>query len=161
MLNITGPEATMMCHDDQLCAILKAEIDGTVHGVQAIWDTKLTTEDWEFFLIYGKTHLTIWIKLECCGKYVIYGYPQDCFVFNWYYHWTSLILQNGNGTAFFCTVERVWRKGTLCRWSPTVYAFFHLLKTSNGRYLTSLSPGTLTTPEHQVRSQELILILIH
>ena len=38
MLKITGPEATMACQDKQLCAGLKAGIDGAVHGVKAIWD---------------------------------------------------------------------------------------------------------------------------
>ena len=38
VLNVTGPEATMACQYDHLCGIPKAVIDGTVHGVQAIWD---------------------------------------------------------------------------------------------------------------------------
>ena len=38
----------MAYQDDQLCAVLKAGIDGAVHGVQAIWDEKPTTEDWGF-----------------------------------------------------------------------------------------------------------------
>ena len=45
MLKVTGPEATMECQDDQMCAGLKAGIDIAVHGVQAIWDEKSTTED--------------------------------------------------------------------------------------------------------------------
>ena len=45
VLNVTGPEATMACQDGQLCARLKAVIEGVVHGVQAIWDEKSTLED--------------------------------------------------------------------------------------------------------------------
>ena len=45
VLTVTGPEATIACQDDQLCAGLKARIDGAVQGVQAIQDKKLTTED--------------------------------------------------------------------------------------------------------------------
>ena len=51
MLKVTGPESTMEYQDDQLCARFKAVIYGTVHGVQAIWDEKLTTEDWVFLLV--------------------------------------------------------------------------------------------------------------
>ena len=45
MLKVTVPEATMAYQDDQLCAGLKAGINGAVYGVQDIWDEKSTTED--------------------------------------------------------------------------------------------------------------------
>ena len=37
--------------DDHLCARIKPVIYGAVHGVQAIYDKKLTTEDWGFLLV--------------------------------------------------------------------------------------------------------------
>ena len=40
VLQVTGPEATMECQDEQLCAILKAGIDGAINGVQALWRKK-------------------------------------------------------------------------------------------------------------------------
>ena len=43
VLRVTGPEATSASQDDQLCSGLKLEIGDAVHGIQAIWDTKLTT----------------------------------------------------------------------------------------------------------------------
>ena len=39
------PEATNVCQDEQICAGLKPVTDGALHGVQAIWDEKLSTED--------------------------------------------------------------------------------------------------------------------
>ena len=51
VLTVTGPEATMVCQDDQLCAGLKAGINGAVHKVQDIWDEKPTMEDWGLFLV--------------------------------------------------------------------------------------------------------------
>ena len=36
IIKITRPEATMACQYDQLCAGLKAGIDGTIHEVQAL-----------------------------------------------------------------------------------------------------------------------------
>ena len=45
VLKVTGPKFIMARQDDQLCARLKAGIDGSVHVVKAIWDKKLTTED--------------------------------------------------------------------------------------------------------------------
>ena len=38
VLEVTGPEATMTCQDDQLCAGLKELIDGVIHGVQDLWE---------------------------------------------------------------------------------------------------------------------------
>ena len=55
VINFTGPEATMACQDDQLCDGIKAGIDNAVHGVQAIWDEKLTTDDWVILLVDAKT----------------------------------------------------------------------------------------------------------
>ena len=55
MLKLTGPEATMACQDEHLCAGLKAGIDGAVHGVQAIWDKNLTMEDWRLLPVDAKS----------------------------------------------------------------------------------------------------------
>ena len=57
VLRVTGPEATSVCQGDQICSVHKAVIDGAVHGVQAIWDTKSTTEYWGFILVYAKKSL--------------------------------------------------------------------------------------------------------
>ena len=38
LLKVAGPEATMECQDDPLCAGLKAGINGAIHGVQDLWD---------------------------------------------------------------------------------------------------------------------------
>ena len=54
MLKSTGPEATMKCQGDHMCAGLKAGIDGVIHGVQALYDENSTLEDWEFFLVDAK-----------------------------------------------------------------------------------------------------------
>ena len=54
MRRVTGTVSTSACQYDQMCAQLKSGIDGAVHGVQDIWDTKLTTEDWVFTLVDAK-----------------------------------------------------------------------------------------------------------
>ena len=43
VLKATEPEATMVFQVDQICAGLKAQIDGAVHRVKDIWDEKSTT----------------------------------------------------------------------------------------------------------------------
>ena len=54
VLKVTGPEATLVCQDDQLGARLKAGIDGAIHGVQDLWDKNLSTEEWGFLLLDAK-----------------------------------------------------------------------------------------------------------
>ena len=70
LIKVTGPEATMACKDNQLCAGPKVGIDGAVHEVQAIWDEKLTTEDWGFLIVDAKTRSTVSTESELCGKSV-------------------------------------------------------------------------------------------
>ena len=43
VLRVTGPESTIACKYDHILAGLKAVIYGSVHAVQAIWDTNLTS----------------------------------------------------------------------------------------------------------------------
>ena len=54
LLKVTGPEATMACQDDQLCAVIKAVINGAIYGVQDLRDENLTTENWVFLIIDAK-----------------------------------------------------------------------------------------------------------
>ena len=54
VLKVTGPEATMACRDDQLCAGLKVGIDGTIHRIQSLWDKNLSMEEWSFLLVDAK-----------------------------------------------------------------------------------------------------------
>ena len=44
----------MACQDVQLCSGLKAGIDGAIHGVQALWYKKLSTEEGVFLLVDAK-----------------------------------------------------------------------------------------------------------
>ena len=48
VLKATGPESTMACQDDQLCAAIKAVINGSIHRVQALWDENVSTKECGF-----------------------------------------------------------------------------------------------------------------
>ena len=101
VLKVTGTRSTNTCQDDHICDGSKAGIDGAVHGIQYILDANLYTENWDFLLVYAKNAFNetnrigmLWI--------VCHLWPSvACFVFNCYCHWSSLVLQNGNGMAIF------------------------------------------------------------
>ena len=51
VLKVTGPEATMVCHDEQLCAGLKTGIDSAIHRVQALWNKNSNTKNCTFLIV--------------------------------------------------------------------------------------------------------------
>ena len=105
VINVTVPEATMACQDDHMCAGLKSVIDGAIHGVQALWDENLTTEDCGFLLVDAKNAFSE-IKLVGMLSTVRHLWLSgDHFVFNFYRHWSLLVLWNGNGTARFLHIK--------------------------------------------------------
>ena len=84
--SVTGIESTMTFQDDQLCAILKAGIDGSVHRVQDIWDENLTTEDWGFLLVDAKNAFNDIDRVEMMCK-VRHVWPSGSHsFFNFYCH---------------------------------------------------------------------------
>ena len=105
VLKVTGPEATMACQDDKLCAGIKAGIDGDIHKVQAIWDENSTTEESGVLLIDAKDAFNEIdrVRIPCMVRRL---WPSGaCFVFNCCCHWSSLFLRNGNGTAGFLYIR--------------------------------------------------------
>ena len=74
-------------------------MDRAIHGVQALWDENSSTEGWYFLLVDAKNAFNninlvrmIWMVRHLWTS-------GDCFVFNCYFHWSSLVLRNGNGAA--------------------------------------------------------------
>ena len=91
----------MPCQYDQLCARLKALIDGLVHSVQALWDENLTTENWVFLLVDAKNAFNDINRVRMMWIFRHLWLSGARFVFNFYRHWSSLVLWNGDGTASF------------------------------------------------------------
>jgi hypothetical protein len=48
---VAGGEAKEACGMDQLCAGLKADVEGGMHAMQHLWAQHLHDEDWGFLLI--------------------------------------------------------------------------------------------------------------
>ena len=87
VLRFTGTEATMVCQDDQLRAILKAEINSAVLSVQAIWDENSTTKDWVFFIIDANNMFNEINRVRMLRTVRHIWLSRAFFVFNCYFHW--------------------------------------------------------------------------
>ena len=99
LLKVAGTESNMVCQDDQLCSGIKAVIDGAIHWVQYIWDKNSYTQEWGVLLVDAKKALNEINQVEILWK-VQRVWPSGAhFVFNWYCHWSLLVLQNGDGTV--------------------------------------------------------------
>ena len=114
VLKVTGPEGTSVCQEYQLYYGLNAGIDGSVHEVQAIWDTNLSTEYWGFLIVdaknaFNKSNQT-GILWSVCRLWKS-GYS---FIFKCYRHWSSLILRNSNWLASFLRSMVVVTRGGIC-----------------------------------------------
>ena len=96
VMKFTGPEDINACKDDNICAGIKAGIDGSVQGVQAIWGANLSMENWIFYSWMHKTLSMRSITLECFRKLFHLWPSRTHFVFNFYCPRSSLVLRNRN-----------------------------------------------------------------
>ena len=77
---VTLSEATHACKSEQLCVVLKVLINRDVRGFQYIWYANSTEENWGGgYLLMQKTSLIRLIKLECCGRFFMYGSLEIVF----------------------------------------------------------------------------------
>ena len=67
VLLVCGDEAKEACRVDQLCAGLKAGIEGSIHAAKLIWQENTHEEEWGFLLANdrnafneGNRMLTLW-----------------------------------------------------------------------------------------------------
>ena len=90
---------------------LKVKIDGAVHEMQDIWDEKMSTEDWEFWIIDTNNAfnninqvLMLWIVHHL-------WLSKAFFAFNCYCHRSLLLFKNGNGTVNFLQIREDMTQG--------------------------------------------------
>ena len=125
VLKVNGPESTNACQDDQLCARLKAVIDGAVHRVQYIWDANLSTENWGFLLVDAQNAFNEINRIEMLWK-VLHLWPSRDHFFKF-----SIVTGHrsscgtGMGRPVFSSVGRVRQRETQFLWLPMVLIFSH------------------------------------
>ena len=107
-----------------------------------------------------KTLSVVSIALEWIGLFAIDGLPEHYYYYC-YRHWSSLVLQNRNGTAGFIHI----REGLMQRYpfamATYVIGIIPLIKKLKAEFLTYPIPGMLIIYVHSVCLQRSIYILIH
>ena len=86
VVKVIGHEYTMLYQDNQLFAGIKAGTEGTVHGVQYIWDKKLTTEESGFSLVDARNAFNEINRVGMLWTFHHLWPSVACLVFNCYHH---------------------------------------------------------------------------
>ena len=154
-----GPKANNTCQDDQICVVLKAVIDGAVHGAKYIWDAKLSTKGWYFLLVDAKNAFNELNHIGMLWTVSIYVHPELVF-FHCYRQWSSLVLCNGNGTASSLDSREVMIQGVPLVTVAYGIGVLQLIKNWKRCILMSLGSGTLMMQEILVHMSKLSYILI-
>ena len=96
VLKTCGQDAAVACGNNNLCAGLKAGIEGGIHAIQQIWDSHNNEEEWGFLLVdaknaFNKLNRTLMLWT------VRHLWPSGArFAFNCYKHHSTLILRSSN-----------------------------------------------------------------
>ena len=97
VLKEAGAEATEACGSDQLCAGLKADIEGAVHAVRAMAAIRPDEEEWGFLLVDAANAFNAGNRTAILWT-VRHLWPSGArFSFNCYRHWSSLMIRRDDG----------------------------------------------------------------
>ena len=96
-------------------------------------------------------YLTRSTESKGCEQFDIYGHTELASFLNFYFHWSSLVLQNGNGTGIFLHSRQGVMQGDPLDFITYVIGILPLIKISKRSILTPFIPDMLTTPKHWLR----------
>jgi hypothetical protein len=100
-LAVAGEEAKDACVIDQLCAGLKAGIEGAIHAIKELWAMHEQEEEWGFLLVDARNAFNEACRIAMLWT-VRHKWPAGArFTFNCYRHWTILMVRTTDGTAIF------------------------------------------------------------
>ena len=131
VLRFTENKFTNVCQNNSICVSLKAGFNGAMHGVHAIWDANLSTEDWGLLLVDVNNEFNEINQIRLLWK-VCHLWPFGAhLVFNRYSHWPSIVLHNRNGTDSFLYSKEVVMQGdslSMVAYGITVIPLIKLIK---------------------------------
>ena len=111
---VTGDDTTEACGSEQLCAGLKAGIEGGVHAASAFWDENAKKEDTGFLLIDAKNAFNE-MNRDLMLWRIRFDWPKGCrFIFNCYKHWGTLFVRDQDGSKFTLFSKEGVTQGDAC-----------------------------------------------
>ena len=107
LLSQVGPEATEACSSNQLCAGLKAGIEGGIEAAKQLQDLHAEEEEWGFLLVDARNAFNELNRYQLLWT-VRHEWPSGShFVFNCYKFWSTLIIRDGKKGEFIFSKEGV------------------------------------------------------
>ena len=96
---ISKEEVKDTCGVDQLCAGLKAGVDGGIHCMEQTWKQHQQKEEWGFLLIDARNAFNEGNRMLMLWN-VRHEWPSGArFTFNCHRHWSTLFVRGSDGTA--------------------------------------------------------------
>ena len=100
VLSVANSYATDSCGCDQLCAGLRAGVDGAIHGMSALW-RELEAEDNTGFLLIDASNAFNEVSRVNMLWVIRHEWPAGArFAFNCYRHHSLLVVRNPGSKAF-------------------------------------------------------------
>jgi hypothetical protein len=101
-----GGKAKEVCGVDQLCAGLKAGIEGGIHAMLLLWNTHLAEEEYRFLLVDANNAFNKDSQTAMCWTRRHLWPSGAWFTFNCYWHWwLTLVVQSTNCTSLFLYIK--------------------------------------------------------
>jgi hypothetical protein len=92
VLLVAGGGAKETCGVDQLCAGIKASIEGGIHAMCLLWQTHAAEEEWGFLLIDASNAFNKGNCTDMCQT-IQHKWPSSAkYTFNCYHHWAQLVV---------------------------------------------------------------------
>ena len=103
----SGAEVVEACGCKQLCAGLKAGIEGAVHTASSFWEEHCGDDQTGFLLIDASNAFNEMNRIRMLYE-IRYRWPSGAqFVFNCYRHWSKLLLRSPSGCLHLYSMEGV------------------------------------------------------
>ena len=100
-LGVAGQEAKVACGTKQLTGGVDACIEGGIHGMHLLWVQNSQEEDWGLLLIDEQNEFNEDRRTAMLWD-VWHEWPSSAnFTFNFYCHWSTLVVRNSVGSCQF------------------------------------------------------------
>eukprot|EP00957_Ditylum_brightwellii_P079030 6010806-Ditylum_brightwellii.AAC.1 len=92
VIAVCGKDVTDACSTQQLCAGLRARIEGAIHSMNLLWEDHGEETNWGILLVDTQNAFNKVNRRAMLWNVRHSWAAGSCFVFNTYHHWQKLVL---------------------------------------------------------------------